>query len=202
MKRVVFAWGRFNPPTIGHEKLLQAVEKIAAGDDFLIYPTHTQDKKKNPLDSKTKSDVMKKMFPSMSSNIVYDPNINNQKDVDDLGLYGATYIGDVYYDESSGTYYDEQGKIHENRYFNWQCMCYRWSFSRWWSNLGSDFKGTAVDRIGSGFVIKGKASGSGGLNTRSNHPEDDIEIPEEVINALKGITGKFKGATGRKKVSL
>lgn len=46
MKRVVFAWGRFNPPTIGHEKLLQAVEKIAAGDDFLIYPTHTQDKKK------------------------------------------------------------------------------------------------------------------------------------------------------------
>ncbi|QMU66320.1 MAG: hypothetical protein GKR88_19875 [Flavobacteriaceae bacterium] len=135
-------------------------------------------------------------------NIVYDPNINNQKDVDDLGLYGATYIGDVYYDESSGTYYDEQGKIHENRYFNWQCMCYRWSFSRWWSNLGSDFKGTAVDRIGSGFVIKGKASGSGGLNTRSNHPEDDIEIPEEVINALKGITGKFKGATGRKKVSL
>ena len=76
MKRVVFAWGRFNPPTIGHEKLLQAVEKIAAGDDFLIYPTHTQDKKKNPLDSKTKSDLMKKMFPSMSSNIVYDPNTN------------------------------------------------------------------------------------------------------------------------------
>ena len=74
MKRVVFAWGRFNPPTIGHEKLLQAVERIAAGDDFFIYPTHTQDKKKNPLDSKTKSDLMKKMFPSMSSNIVYEPN--------------------------------------------------------------------------------------------------------------------------------
>ena len=74
MKRVVFAWGRFNPPTIGHEKLLQAVERIAAGDDFFIYPTHTQDKKKNPLDSKTKADLMKKMFPSMSSNIVYEPN--------------------------------------------------------------------------------------------------------------------------------
>ena len=76
MKRVVFAWGRFNPPTIGHEKLLQAVERIAAGDDFFIYPTHTQDKKKNPLDSKTKSDLMKKMFPSMSGNIIYEPSTN------------------------------------------------------------------------------------------------------------------------------
>ena len=76
MKRVVVAWGRFNPPTIGHEKLLKAVQSIAAGDDFFIYPTHTQDKKKNPLDSKTKSDLMKKMFPSMSGNIIYEPSTN------------------------------------------------------------------------------------------------------------------------------
>ena len=75
-ERVVFAWGRFNPPTIGHEKLLKAVQNIAAGDDFFIYPTHTQDKKKNPLDSKTKSDLMKKMFPSMSGNIIYEPSTN------------------------------------------------------------------------------------------------------------------------------
>lgn len=75
MKRVVFAWGRFNPPTIGHEKLLLAVKNIAGQDDFFIYPTHTQDKKKNPLDSKTKSDVMKKMFPTMNRNIIYDPHI-------------------------------------------------------------------------------------------------------------------------------
>ena len=75
MKRVVFAWGRFNPPTIGHEKLLLAVKNIAGQDDFFIYPTHTQDKKKNPLDSKTKSDVMKRMFPTMKTNIIYDPNI-------------------------------------------------------------------------------------------------------------------------------
>jgi len=38
MKRVVFAWGRFNPPTIGHEKLLLSVKNIAGQDDFFIYP--------------------------------------------------------------------------------------------------------------------------------------------------------------------
>ena len=75
MKRVVFAWGRFNPPTIGHEKLLLAVKNIAGQDDFFIYPTHTQDKKKNPLDSKTKSDFMKLMFPSHKDHIVYDTSI-------------------------------------------------------------------------------------------------------------------------------
>ena len=31
MSRVVVAWGRFNPPTIGHKKLIEAVAKIAKG---------------------------------------------------------------------------------------------------------------------------------------------------------------------------
>ena len=41
MKKVVFAYGRFNPPTIGHEKLIQAVAKEAGSDDWLIIPTQT-----------------------------------------------------------------------------------------------------------------------------------------------------------------
>jgi len=76
MKRVVITWGRFNPPTIGHQKLLEAVKRIADGDDFFIYPTQSQDKKKNPLNAKDKSDLMKKMFPSMRDNIIYDPSLN------------------------------------------------------------------------------------------------------------------------------
>ena len=42
---ITVVFGRFNPPTIGHEKLLQAAEKAAQGGDFKIYPSRTQDAK-------------------------------------------------------------------------------------------------------------------------------------------------------------
>ena len=31
---VVFTFGRFNPPTTGHEKLIEKDKKIAGGDDY------------------------------------------------------------------------------------------------------------------------------------------------------------------------
>ena len=58
---VVF--GRFNPPTAGHEKLLQQAEKVAAGGDLKIYPSRTVDNKKNPIDPDMKVSYMRKMFP-------------------------------------------------------------------------------------------------------------------------------------------
>ena len=75
MSRVVFTFGRFNPPTIGHEKLIAAVAKQAGRDDYMIFTSHSLDKKKNPLDSKTKVDFMKQMFPKHASKIQYDTNI-------------------------------------------------------------------------------------------------------------------------------
>ena len=58
---VVF--GRFNPPTVGHEKLLSAAKKASVGGDLKVYPSRTQDAKKNPLDPDMKISFMKKMFP-------------------------------------------------------------------------------------------------------------------------------------------
>ena len=43
------AFGRFNPPTIGHEKLLHAVKDASESGDFKIYASQSQDKLKNPL---------------------------------------------------------------------------------------------------------------------------------------------------------
>ena len=76
MSRVVVAWGRFNPPTIGHQKLIEAVAKIAKGDDYFIYPTHTNKKPKDPLPSDRKVEYMKKMFPTHASHIIYNKDIN------------------------------------------------------------------------------------------------------------------------------
>jgi hypothetical protein len=70
---VVF--GRFNPPTIGHEKLLKSAKKISAGGDIKIYPSRTQDPKKNPLDANKKVGYMKKMFPDFKDNIINDPDM-------------------------------------------------------------------------------------------------------------------------------
>jgi nicotinic acid mononucleotide adenylyltransferase len=63
-KTVVFVFGRFNPPTSGHELLFKMVKKIAMQNkaDHVIYASRTQDKKKNPLPVDRKMHYLKMMF--------------------------------------------------------------------------------------------------------------------------------------------
>ena len=70
-------FGRFNPPTVGHGKLLAAAKKAAAGEDLKIYPSRSQDPKKNPLDPDMKIGFMKKMFPDYEENIVNDDQMRS-----------------------------------------------------------------------------------------------------------------------------
>jgi hypothetical protein len=70
---VVF--GRFNPPTVGHEKLLKSAKRISAGGDIKIYPSRSQDPKKNPLDPDIKVSYMKKMFPEFEESIINDKDM-------------------------------------------------------------------------------------------------------------------------------
>ena len=69
---LTIVFGRFNPPTIGHEKLLQAAEKAAVGGELKIYPSRTSDPKKNPIDPDMKISYMKKMFPDYEEQIIND----------------------------------------------------------------------------------------------------------------------------------
>ena len=71
------AFGRFNPPTVGHGKLLAAAKKASAGEDMKIYPSRSQDAKKNPLDPDMKVGFMKKMFPEYEESIVNDPEMKS-----------------------------------------------------------------------------------------------------------------------------
>ena len=75
------AFGRFNPPTVGHEKLLGAARKAAAGGQLKIYPSRSQDAKKNPLDPDMKISYMKKMFPDYEEEIVNDAEMKTIFDV-------------------------------------------------------------------------------------------------------------------------
>jgi len=76
---VVF--GRFNPPTVGHDKLLKSAKRISAGGDIKIYPSRSQDPKKNPLDPDSKVSYMKKMFPEFEENIINDKDMKTIFDV-------------------------------------------------------------------------------------------------------------------------
>ena len=80
-KEVVFTFGRFNPPTTGHEKLLAKVASIASGNNYRVYASQSSDPKKNPLDYTTKIKTMRKMFPKHGRNIILDKNVKNALEV-------------------------------------------------------------------------------------------------------------------------
>ena len=64
VKTAVFSFGRMNPPTTGHGKLIKKVISVAKKEKGIpmIYPSKTEDKKKNPLTYKTKIAVLTNVF--------------------------------------------------------------------------------------------------------------------------------------------
>ena len=74
---VVVVFGRFNPPTIGHQKLLDRAAKEAnkKGYELRIYPSRSNDPKKNPLTPQMKISYMRQMFPDYAENIIDDKNV-------------------------------------------------------------------------------------------------------------------------------
>jgi hypothetical protein len=71
MKTAVFVFGRFNPPTIGHEKLINAVIAVnqREGGTALIYGSHSEDSRKNPLSHTQKFKYLAKMFPALRKSL-------------------------------------------------------------------------------------------------------------------------------------
>jgi len=80
---LTIAFGRFNPPHLGHLQLMDTAAASAEqeGSDYMIVPSRSQDKKKNPLDADTKVSVMRQMFPQHSERIMNDANTKTIFDV-------------------------------------------------------------------------------------------------------------------------
>ena len=70
-KPVVFAFGRMNPPTVGHEVLVNKVKDIAKEQDahHEIVLSHSQDPKKNPLSPEQKLTHARRMFPGTNLSV-------------------------------------------------------------------------------------------------------------------------------------
>jgi hypothetical protein len=88
---ITIGFGRFNPPTVGHQKLIEHIAKVAkeGGSDYNIFGSHSQDPKKNPLSSGSKTSYLKEMFPTHADNIIYDQNVKSVLDA----LEGANKRG-------------------------------------------------------------------------------------------------------------
>ena len=72
MSKLTFAFGRMNPMTIGHEVVMDKA-KAVGGQNYRIYVSKSQDRKKNPLDYKQKIKYLKKIFPAHASKISDTP---------------------------------------------------------------------------------------------------------------------------------
>lgn len=95
-KVAAFTFGRFNPPTTGHELLINKVKEFAAGNDYFVFPSHSVDKKKNPLTAAQKVYFMKEMFPSHKDSIILDESIRDAikalKWLEDKGYTDAIFV--------------------------------------------------------------------------------------------------------------
>ena len=80
---ISITFGRFNPPTIGHEKLLDKVSREAksSGGEYRIYPSRSEDPKKNPLDAGSKVKYMRMAYPDHANAIVDSPDMRTIFDV-------------------------------------------------------------------------------------------------------------------------
>jgi hypothetical protein len=94
MSKATFTFGRFNPPTeIGHGKLVSAVQTHAekTGGHHYIFPSHSQDAKKNPLTHKEKVGAMNRLFPN--ANIVSQGKVRTAIDaMKHLEKKGHTHV--------------------------------------------------------------------------------------------------------------
>jgi len=76
-REVFFTFGRMNPPTIGHQKLLDKLASVAGRMPYFVYLSQSQDSKKNPLDYKTKVKTVRKMFPRHARSIILEKSCKN-----------------------------------------------------------------------------------------------------------------------------
>lgn len=74
-KTVFFTFGRMNPPTTGHEKLMNELSKKSGKNPYRVYLSQSTDKKKNPLDFKYKVKTVRKFFPKHARSVMLDKKV-------------------------------------------------------------------------------------------------------------------------------
>jgi hypothetical protein len=80
-REAFFTFGRMNPPTIGHGKLMNVLSTKAGKNPYKVYLSHSQDAKKNPLTYEQKVKHTRKMFPKHARSIMLNKKVKTVFDV-------------------------------------------------------------------------------------------------------------------------
>ena len=80
-KEAFFTFGRMNPPTIGHGKLMSVLATKAGRNPYYVYLSQSSDPKKNPLSYEQKIKHVRKMFPKHARNVILDKKVRNTFDI-------------------------------------------------------------------------------------------------------------------------
>ena len=79
-KEVYFTFGRMNPPTVGHGKVLDTISKKSGRNDYKIFLSQVSNPKKDPLSYSDKIKHIRKMFPKHGRNVIINKNIRTAFD--------------------------------------------------------------------------------------------------------------------------
>jgi nicotinamide mononucleotide adenylyltransferase len=79
-KAVYFTFGRMNPPTIGHGKLLDKLASKAGKNPYRVYLSQSSDAKKNPLAYADKVKFVRKMFPKHARSVMLNKGVKTAID--------------------------------------------------------------------------------------------------------------------------
>lgn len=74
-KVAYFTFGRMNPPTVGHEKLMDSLAKKSGTNDYFVFVSQSQDAKKNPLNYSQKVKHIRKMFPKHARRVMINKKV-------------------------------------------------------------------------------------------------------------------------------
>lgn len=89
-REIFFTFGRMNPPTIGHEKLLNSLSQKASKNAYKVFLSQSFDAKKNPLVYSKKIKHVRKMFPKHARNVLLNKKVKNVFDAS-VNLYNQGY---------------------------------------------------------------------------------------------------------------
>lgn len=89
-REVYFTFGRMNPPTIGHGKVMDVLNKKSSGNDYKVFLSQSQNSKKDPLSYVDKVKHARKMFPKHARNIMMEKGVKNVFDIA-VKLYDEGY---------------------------------------------------------------------------------------------------------------
>lgn len=124
-KHAVMAFGRMNPPTTGHEVLVNKVKSVAnqVGGSHHVILSHSQDAAKNPLTAAQKVKHAKRFFPDTNISVATKEEPNFLTQAAKLHKQGVTHLHMVAGSDRVAEYHKLLHKYngtHEGALFNFK----------------------------------------------------------------------------------